>query len=115
MNPEHLDTVMDLVVKEIKQLKKNGLSRDELEKSKEQLKGNYILGLESTSSRMNSIGKSELMLKRIFSPDEILKKIDSVSMDSAVEMIDRIFDLNKVGFSAVGNLKKNININDFID
>ncbi len=115
MNPEHLDTVMDLVVKEIKELKKNGLSKDELEKSKEQLKGNYILGLESTSSRMNSIGKSELMLKRIFSPDEILKKIDSISMDSAVEMIDRIFDLNKVGFSAVGNLKKNININDFID
>lgn len=115
MNPEHVDMVMSLIVEEIRKLKKKGLSKDELEKSKEQLKGNYILGLESTSSRMNSIGKSELMLQRIYSPDEILKKIDGISMDSAVEMIERVFNLKKVGFSAVGNFKKNIDINEFID
>ncbi len=115
MNPEHLDSVLAMVVDEIKDLKKNGLSKDDLEKSKEQLKGSYILGLESTSSRMNSIGKSELMLGRIFSPDEILKKIDRINMENVVLMIDKVFDLNKVGFSAVGNLKKNVNILDFIN
>ncbi|MDP4181889.1 MAG: pitrilysin family protein [Bacillota bacterium] len=114
MNPEHLDTVLKLVVSEIKTLKKKGISKEDLEKSKEQLKGNYILGLESTSSRMNSIGKSELMLGKIYSPDEILKKIDDINLNGVREIIDKIFDLDLVGFSAVGNLKNKVEIKNYI-
>jgi predicted Zn-dependent peptidase len=113
MSPEHLEEVISLVVDEIKMLNKKGISREELEKSKLQLKGNYILGLESTSSRMNSIGKSELMLGSIFSSDEILKKIDDISMDRVDNMISKVFNLNKVGFSAVGNIKKDVDISKF--
>ncbi|KNY25132.1 M16 family metallopeptidase [Pseudobacteroides cellulosolvens] len=114
MNPEHMEKVIELVVAEIKEIKKSGISKEDLEKSKEQLKGNYILGLESTSSRMNSIGKSELMLGRIYSPDEILKKIDDISMDNASRIIDQIFDFDLMGFSAVGSIKNKIEVKNFI-
>lgn len=106
MNPEHLDQVLHLTKNEITRLCKEGISASELEKSKEQLKGNYILGLESTSSRMNSIGKSELMLGYINTQEDILAKIDAINMNKAKEVIEKIFTTEKYGFSAVGNIKE---------
>ena len=110
MNPEYLIEVVSLVKEEIKLLIGSGIDKEELEKSKEQLKGNYILGLESTSSRMNSIGKSELMLQKIFTPEEILQKIDNISMENLREVMDRVLGNNEFSFSAVGNIKKDVDI-----
>ncbi|MDF2885010.1 MAG: putative Zn-dependent peptidase [Clostridiaceae bacterium] len=110
MNPEYLQTVIDLTKKEIDLLNKKGISKDELEKSKEQLKGNFILGLESTNSRMNSIGKSELMLGRINTPEEVLEKMDRIKMEDIREVTEAIFNYEKMSISAVGNLKKEIEI-----
>jgi len=106
MNPENLNVVVDLVTNEIDTLIKHGIKQSDLEKSKEQLKGNYILGLESTSSRMNSIGKSELMLGHIDTPEEVLEKINAINMDSINEIIDKIFDRKKIGISIVGDIKQ---------
>lgn len=106
MNPEQLQTVVNMVRDEISILIKDGISMDELAKSKEQLKGNYILGLESTSSRMNSIGKSELLLGYINTPDEVLEKIDSISMNNVSDVIEKVFDINRMSFSAVGRVKE---------
>lgn len=114
MKPEQLDIVVKLIIDEINELKRKGISKDELEKSKNQLKGSFILGLESTSSRMNSIGKSEIMLGYINSPEEILKKIDRIDMDEAAEVIESIFNIDKMGFTAVGNIKKDIDLGKFI-
>lgn len=115
MNPEYLKKVISLINKEVKELVKKGISKAELEKSKEQMKGSYILGLESTSSRMNSIGKSELMLGTIYTPEEILKKIDDISEDNLNEIIKDVFKLETMSFSAVGNIKKNFNFKQLID
>ena len=76
----------------------------ELERTKEQMKGNYILGLESTGSRMNSIGKSELLLGYIYTPDEVLEKISSITLDDIDRMIVRVFGNGRKGLSAVGNI-----------
>lgn len=115
MNPEHLEKVAELIRFEIAELQKKGINRDELEKSKEQLKGNYILGLESTSSRMNSIGKSELLLKRIFTPEEVLKKIDDITPESVEEVIQRVFGQKIMSLAAVGNFKKDLDIKSIIN
>ena len=50
--------VYHLLLDEMQDILKNGLDKEEFIRAKEQLKGNYILGLESTSSRMNAIGRS---------------------------------------------------------
>lgn len=114
MKPEHLDEVTNLIYDETRLLLKKGIKPQELEKSREQLKGNYILGLESTSSRMNSIGKSELMLGYINTPEEILEKINSITMEGVNEIIDSIFNLKQKGISIVGNLKTGFDKNIFI-
>lgn len=114
MNPEHLENVISLVTAEVKKFIKNGIGKDELQKSKEQLKGNYILGLESTSSRMNSIGKSELLLGVIHTPEEILQKIDKVSMETVDEVMKYIFNFENISFSAVGKVKSNMDFMQMI-
>lgn len=106
MKPENLGEVMKLIEEEIAVIGEKGITRAELERAREQMKGNYILGLESTSSRMNSIGKSELLLGYIYTPDEILEKIDSITMDDIVRMISHIFGKGSKGMSVVGNIKE---------
>jgi predicted Zn-dependent peptidase len=105
MKPEHLDEVISLIQDETELLVKKGITQSELEKTIEQMKGNYILGLESTSSRMNSIGKSELLLGYIDTPDEILNKINGITMDGVNEIINSIFKSDKKSASIVGNVK----------
>ncbi|PYG87555.1 putative Zn-dependent peptidase [Ruminiclostridium sufflavum DSM 19573] len=108
MNPEYLQKVVDLTKKEINILTKNGITQDELNKSKDQLKGSYILGLESIGSRMNSIGKSELMLGKIETPEEVIEKMDNIKIDDVYQIIEKIFKYEKMSISAVGNLKNEI-------
>ena len=102
MHPTQTKTVVDLINYEISELKELGIKEQELFDSKEQLKGNYILGLESTSGRMISIGKSELLLSRIYSPEEILELIDSVKMDDVNHIINTVFDEKYKGAAIIG-------------
>lgn len=103
MNPNQLDQVLNLIDNEIRLLKDKGLSIDEINKSKEQLKGNYILGLESTSSRMTSIGKSELLLNRVYTQKDILDKINQVTKENVERLIDKIFSASPISIAIVGN------------
>lgn len=98
MKPEQTITVASLIREEIEKIKSKGISQEEFQKAKEQLKGNYILGLESTSSRMTAIGRSQLLLKKITSPTEILNKIDNVSISDVYSIIDET--LNPDEFAA---------------
>ncbi len=102
MSPEQVQKVYDLIRSEIENLIKKGITRRELEKSKEQLKGNFILGLESTSSRMNSIGKSEVLLGRIQTPEEVIEKIDAITMDNVEEVIKTVFNLERMSIAIIG-------------
>ncbi|TCO79892.1 M16 family metallopeptidase [Marinisporobacter balticus] len=114
INPAQLEGVMQSIKDEVHNIKKYGLTEEELVKSKEQLKGNYILGLESTSSRMLSIGKSELFLEKIYSQKEILNKIDEIKMEDVRNVIDKIFVLDKVSIVAVGNIDEKTDIRAFL-
>ena len=110
MNAEHLNEVLKLIIDEVNILVEKGISERDIAKSKEQLKGNYILGLESTSSRMNSIGKSEVLLGKILSAQEVLDKIDKIDSENVNVVIEKVFDLNYFGFSLVGNIKGDIDL-----
>ncbi|SDK47360.1 M16 family metallopeptidase [Natronincola ferrireducens] len=104
MSPHLLQEVKDLIYKELEELKLKGLATLELTKSKEQLKGNYMLGLESTSSRMTSMGKSELLLNKIYSPKEVIQKIDEVKMEDVNSIIQEVIQLDCVASTTVGKI-----------
>lgn len=107
LNPSQLDSVYKLIAKEIKKISKESISSRELVTSKEQLKGNYILGLESTGSIMTMLGKSELFDKKIKTPDEIIAKIDNVAISDINNVIDKVFKRNEVSMALVGKIDEN--------
>lgn len=103
LNPKYAFDVVKLIKEEIDKFIKEGITEERLYKAKEQLKGNYILGLESTSSRMFSNGKSILMLNRLNTPDNIIKKIDRVNSSSIKKIMEKIFKPGIQNSAFVGN------------
>ncbi len=102
MNADNLKNVCSLVCKEINRVKTEKISYEEVEASKRQLKGSYILSAESTSARMQGAGRSLLLNKPIYTQDEMLHKIDAVTTDDVAKIIDRIFDKSTLCITALG-------------
>lgn len=88
--PKQTQDVLGITIDVLGNLAAHGLTQDELKKGKEQLKGSLILGLESTGARMNRLGKNELMLGRHYTLDEIIARIDSITMDDITYVLSRM-------------------------
>lgn len=87
-NKDQVDVLLEAIEESITDLVQNGLTEKELTNSKEKLKGNILLNLESTNSRMSRNGKNELLLNKQRTLDDIIKEIDAV--DQA--MIQRVLE-----------------------
>jgi predicted Zn-dependent peptidase len=96
------------VRKEIDDIVGSKFSSAEIEKSKEQLKGNLMLGLENTSNRMNRLAKHELLANRYISLDETVKAIDAVKPDDVTEIAAEIFGENEFSAVTLGPVKGDI-------
>ena len=90
---------LSAIVKELNRLKDENLSKDDLGKIKEQLKGNLMLGLENTSSRMNRLARNEFLAGRYFSLDETVASIDAVKPDEIIDVARELFIIDN--FTAV--------------
>ncbi len=98
--------VVKLMLEELGKLKKEGISKDELERAKEQLKASYIMGQESTASRANAIGKAEIRRNTLRSEEEILARIESVKMESIEAILPVICDPDNLRGAFVGRMTK---------
>jgi predicted Zn-dependent peptidase len=81
--------VLELILKEMHSLK-DTLNEVELKRAKNQLKGNIILGLESTNSQMNNIARQEIYYGRYYSPKEIMEEIDSITLNQIRDLVERL-------------------------
>ena len=81
--------VINLIVNEFKGLK-DTISEEELKRAKEQIKGNLILGLESTSNRMQNIARQEIYYGKYYSPDEVMRLIDAVTLGQVKDLAERL-------------------------
>lgn len=102
---DQLDEVTQQIGRVIHELQKNGITQTELNNCKEQLKGNLMLSLESTNSRMSRNGKNELMLGRHLSLDEMIVLIDAVSLDSVKKVSEEVLG-KSVGTALVSPLEQ---------
>ena len=96
--------VVELVMKEFSRLKSDALPDDELRRAKDQLKGNIILGLESSMSRMSNLARQEMYFGHFFSVDEIMQKVEDVTSGEVKEMANELFDGDKVAVTLLGRL-----------
>ncbi|MDO7905780.1 pitrilysin family protein [Paenibacillus sp. JX-17] len=89
--PKQTRDVLDLTKELLHDVAVNGLTESEIRKGKEQLKGSLILSLESTGSRMNRLGKNELMLGRHYTLDQMIENIEKVTMADVDAVLNQMF------------------------
>jgi len=98
--------VIDLVLKEIKKVKKDSLSRQELSHAKYQLKGSLMLSLENTSNRMSRLARHELLLNEYVDLDETINSINRVKGKEVIQVANHLFDPNKLSAVILGPVGK---------
>ncbi|MDR1736369.1 MAG: insulinase family protein [Oscillospiraceae bacterium] len=94
-----------LSLKVIGELREKGPTPEEVDRVREQIKANVLMGLESTSSRMHHLGQSELLMGKISTPDEIIERYDAVTREGILNLAGQILDTSAMSFSAVGNVE----------
>ena len=97
-------TVTDLIVKEMKALHAT-ITDVELRRAKDQLKGNIVLGLESSSNRMQSIARQEIYFGRNFSQSEIMKSIEAVTIEQVRDLSNRLINKGSMCLTVLGRVK----------
>lgn len=86
-----LERLGTTILQTIADVMNDGLTAKELEANKAQIKGNMILGLESTNSRMSRNARNELTLGRELGIDEMIQKIDRVTLNDVRRVARHIF------------------------
>ncbi len=109
-NPANLNEVSELISKEINIIKKDKLTKEEIQRGKEQLKGNYILSYEAAGARMQSAGRAILAGKPIYTPEEVLEKIDKITSEDIADIIDDVLLGDTLSVAAVGPIAEDTEI-----
>ncbi len=104
-NPEWVDEVIEVTLNELKKVKAEGLTQAELDRAKSQIKGNMLLGMESTDSRMNRLARNEIYFRRDVPLEELAKGIESVTNDQVVELASLCFQPKEMAMVMLGDLK----------
>jgi len=100
--PDNVTQAMEVIGTELRRVAEEGVNEEELERARENAKGRTTLAMESTSARMSRLGNSLLMDVPLLTLDEILAKIDSVTLDDVSELASGLFDPGRMSAAGVG-------------
>ena len=111
---ESLMPVLELVLKEIKKIRRDGISRKEMNRVKNQMKGNLMLGLESTSNRMSRIARDEIYSGRFYTTDDIINEINRITPSQIQGLLYDLFKSEYLSLAILGPVKKDVVSADFL-
>jgi predicted Zn-dependent peptidase len=97
--------VVESIVRELRALVDHKVTAEELRRAKDHLKGSFVLGLESTSSRMGNLARQELYFKRFFSLDEMLDNVEGVTAEEVQKLARQFFDPKRMAVAMLGRLE----------
>ncbi len=102
VNPKTVKNAYEVILEEINDFSKNGITLKELNRAKEQIKGSTALSSESTSSLMMSFGKRLLLSNEIFDVEKELKKLSALTLEEVNAVAKEKFNCLKMATSIVG-------------
>jgi predicted Zn-dependent peptidase len=100
--PDNLQEALAVVAAELERLVEDPASEDELVRSRENLKGRVVLGMESTGARMSRLGTSLLHGMPILSVNEMLARIDAVTLEDLRELAGELFAPARMSVVGIG-------------
>jgi predicted Zn-dependent peptidase len=102
---EWVEEVVGIILTELNALKKEGLRADELSRVKNQLKGNLLLGLETSDNRMSRIAKNEIYFGIDIPPAEVAARIDATTNDEIVQLAGQLLRPETMAITMLGDMK----------
>ena len=101
-SPGNAQKIIEMIKNEISDIYKDGININELDRARENIKGNIVLSVEYISSRMFRLGKGILFDKKVLTIDEILKKIDGVSINDVNEAAKKYLKTENLNIVVTG-------------
>jgi predicted Zn-dependent peptidase len=95
--------IMDIIMRELRRLKIEPLSRELLASAREQLKGNILISLESSDNIMSKLAKNEIYLGGYQSIEQVIAGFSAVNSDTVLDLCNEIFDENCFTLQLLGN------------
>jgi predicted Zn-dependent peptidase len=99
---ENLGQALEVVASELDRLRHEPASPEELARAKENLKGRVVLSLESTGARMNRLGSEILAGAPLLSLDEVVQRIDAVSLEDLEALVRELWDPGRLSLAGIG-------------
>jgi predicted Zn-dependent peptidase len=103
-SPRTAGKIVESVVQELHELVEHRVTAEELRRAKDHLKGSFVLGLESTSSRMGNLVRQELYFQKFFSIDEMLNNVERVTAEEVQKLAAQFFDPKQLAVAMLGRL-----------
>lgn len=103
--PKNVKKLIGLAEKEIEAVKKEGISRADLDLFKTQVKGQILLGADDIENRMNSLGVNEMVFDEYRSVDRIIQEIDRVNLDTVHAYIEKFIRPEETGMLLMGAME----------
>lgn len=112
-SPDNVNSILKLLNDEFKLLLDKGISLDELNLYKTQVKANIVMGMDDLESRMNSIGVNEMVFKKYRSAEDVIYDLDKISIESFNKMLPRSLIPAKMATLCMGESSGLKEFNDF--
>ncbi len=93
-----------LIVEEFRRLKAEPVTEEELERAKNQSRGNIVLGLESSSARMSNLARQQMYYGRFATVDEIVADVDRVTAADVQRLANELLQTDRISLTLLGNL-----------
>jgi predicted Zn-dependent peptidase len=100
--PENLTEALEVIAAELERFVREPADAQELERSRENAKGRLVLALESTAARMNRLGSSVLTSQPILSVEELVARIDAVTVEDLQALAEELFHAGELSVAAIG-------------
>jgi predicted Zn-dependent peptidase len=97
--------VIDIIIDQMRGLA-DSLDIEDIRKAKNQLKGNIMLALETTNSKMINIAKQEMYYGKYFSPQELINAVEAVTLEDAKALSERLIGNSPCALTVYGPVKE---------
>jgi predicted Zn-dependent peptidase len=99
---ENLGPCVEIAAEQLADIAAGNLRPEEVARAKDNLKGRIMLSMESTSNRMNRLGKSLITDTELLSFDRIIAELEAVEADEVSELAAHLFAPEKISISGIG-------------
>jgi predicted Zn-dependent peptidase len=99
---ENVDEACAVIAAELKRLRSEPLSAQELARGKEHVKGRLVLSSESTATRMSRIARAVMFDTPLYTLDEMLEKVDAVTVDDVGALSEELYDPDRLSAACIG-------------